>query len=200
MVYDPDFDKAVMCKHIKGFSRSGNGVEESEMRLSKRRRLSFGMDLDSKNMKRLFIRKSKSCFPLALRGLNNLGNTCFMNFVLQVLHHAPPLRNYFLSDRHNREICRKMSSDRLSLPCDIDLIFSAIFSGDRSPYSPACWWQYSENHATYEQQDAHEFFISMLNKIHDKERKARLAIKRYILMRMALILLVNVGHLLGSVA
>ncbi|KAG5591144.1 hypothetical protein H5410_041658 [Solanum commersonii] len=39
------------------------------------------------------------------------------------------------------------------------------------------WWQHSGNHATYEQQEAHEFFISMLDKIHDKEGKASLAIK-----------------------
>uniref|UniRef100_A0A3Q7IIQ5 Uncharacterized protein n=1 Tax=Solanum lycopersicum TaxID=4081 RepID=A0A3Q7IIQ5_SOLLC len=29
-----------------------------------------------------------------------------------------------------------MSSNRLCLPCDIDLMFLALFSGDRSPYIP----------------------------------------------------------------
>lgn len=98
-----------------------------------------------------------------------------MNSVLQALLHAPPLRNYFLGDRHHREICRKRSADQLCLPCDIDSLFSAVFSGERSPYSPAqflhSWWVHSENHATYEQQDAHEFFISILDQIHEKESK-----------------------------
>lgn len=31
------------------------------------------------------------------------------------------------------------------------------------------WWQHSANLASYEQQDAHEFFISMLDAIHEKE-------------------------------
>lgn len=35
------------------------------------------------------------------------------------------------------------------------------------------WWQHSENLASYEQQDAHEFFISMLDAIHEKDGKTR---------------------------
>lgn len=35
------------------------------------------------------------------------------------------------------------------------------------------WWQHAANLASYEQQDAHEFFISMLDGIHEKVDKDR---------------------------
>uniref|UniRef100_A0A0K0DCN4 USP domain-containing protein n=1 Tax=Angiostrongylus cantonensis TaxID=6313 RepID=A0A0K0DCN4_ANGCA len=36
-----------------------------------------------------------------LRGLLNMGSTCYMNSVLQALVHTPVLRDYFLSDQHS---------------------------------------------------------------------------------------------------
>lgn len=170
-VYDPDFDRLVGSQYFEEMRNSkGNN--------SKKRASWVDLDLMKSKQHRVVLRRdmrSKMVYPLGLRGLNNLGSTCFMNSVLQALLHAPPLRNYFLSDRHHREFCRKRSADQLCLPCDMDGLFSAVFSGDRTPYSPAqflhSWWLHSENHATYEQQDAHEFFISILDQIHEKESK-----------------------------
>ncbi|KAF9681333.1 hypothetical protein SADUNF_Sadunf06G0215100 [Salix dunnii] len=181
-VYDLDFDKVVVARNIMDMpSKTRDSVVDDLMRRSsKRRRFNSVVDLDLKRSK-FFVwmrnRRAKSCYPLGLRGLNNLGSTCFMNSILQALLHAPPFRNYFLSERHDRETCRKRSSDQSCVACDTGVIFSAVYSGDRAPYSPAqflySWWQHSANLASYEQQDAHEFFISVLDGIHEREGKER---------------------------
>lgn len=61
---------------------------------------------------------------LGLRGLINLGNTCFMNCIIQTMMHIPMLRDYFLSDQHN---CRYQSEDtdenNQCLMCEISHIF-----------------------------------------------------------------------------
>ena len=40
---------------------------------------------------------NKSVSTVGLRGLINLGNTCFMSCIVQTLVHTPLLRDYFLS-------------------------------------------------------------------------------------------------------
>ncbi|KAJ6615868.1 hypothetical protein B0H10DRAFT_2039331 [Mycena sp. CBHHK59/15] len=105
------------------------------------------------------------------RGLLNLGQTCFMNVVLQSFIHNPLLRNYFLGDKHNHRQC-KIEEDCTC--CEMDKLFSEIFSGDATPYGPITFlvstWRKSTELSGYAQQDAHELFISTLNHIHSNSR------------------------------
>lgn len=59
-----------------------------------------------------------------------------------------------------------IDSFRLRFCCSLSSLISENFV-----FVFYSWWQYSENLATYEQQDAHEFFISILDRIHEKEGK-----------------------------
>jgi ubiquitin carboxyl-terminal hydrolase 22/27/51 len=43
---------------------------------------------------------NKTLSTIGLRGLINLGNTCFMSCIVQTLVHTPLLRDYFLSGKY----------------------------------------------------------------------------------------------------
>lgn len=101
---------------------------------------------------------------LGLRGLLNLGSTCFMNCIVQVLIHTPIMRDYFLSDRHN---CHLSSC----VVCEVSKLFQEFYSG--SSHAPVSLhdllyliWNNASHLAGYRQQDAHEFFIASLNLLH----------------------------------
>ncbi|BGP26859.1 hypothetical protein JCM10295v2_005821 [Rhodotorula toruloides] len=107
---------------------------------------------------------------LAVRGIRNLGNSCYMSVILQTFLCNPFLRTYFLSDRHNRHTCAKTLHGEPCLSCELDLLFSEQYSSDLAPLAPIrflhSFWQSSAEAAGYAQQDAHEFLISALNLLH----------------------------------
>lgn len=115
----------------------------------------------------------RHCF--AVRGLFNLGNTCFMNCILQALLHTDPLRRYFLTGNgpapHQAGQCAKNANGQgPCIACEIDSLFCRAYDGRMQPIAPAgmleALWRYSRDLAGYEQQDAHELFITLRQALH----------------------------------
>lgn len=144
----------------------------------KRKYAAYISDVDSKII--LANATATPCRARGLRGLYNMGQTCFMSVVLQSLIHNPFIRSFYLSGGHRSTECEREACTS----CALDDIFTEFHSTEKAEgYGAVAMlqgsWKGGGSLAGYQQQDAHEYLQFILNNLHttnmeedEKEEKA----------------------------
>lgn len=116
-----------------------------------------------------------------LVGLNNLGNTCFMNSALQSLSHATPLTRHFLSDRFKLDLNKKNplgTGGKLAIAYETFLKDIWMKQGNTA-ISPIALKRaialFAPRFANYQQHDAQEFLAYLLDGLHEDVNRIRRA-------------------------
>lgn len=120
-----------------------------------------------------------------LRGLVNMGSTCYMSCIIQCLARNPYFLKYSLNQTHYKEC--KTHNPSICISCALDGVVKEFYgsvSAEEMRESNGglinllnCSWKINENLAGYSQQDAHEFWQFLLNRLHC-EYKANNGISR----------------------
>lgn len=117
-----------------------------------------------------------------LRGLLNMGSTCFMSSIVQCLIHNPYFFQFSINQLHSQQCPLQDPSSCIS--CALDKIVWDFYGhteaenlpkerpNRRSEYSGFIGllissWKINENLAGYFQQDAHEYWQFLLNQLHN---------------------------------
>ena len=107
-----------------------------------------------------------------LTGIRNLGNTCFMNSVLQCLSSTDKLTRYFLNDEYKRDINRHNELGfKGQIADEFAILVKAMWTGHCRSIAPKRFkhliGQLNEQFLSYEQQDAQEFLLFLLDGLHE---------------------------------
>ncbi|KAJ2352099.1 hypothetical protein GGF43_003844 [Coemansia sp. RSA 2618] len=136
--------------------------DSAEPEAKRPRIVSAGADLSPAQAK--YLREHGAVAACAgVRGLHNLGATCYLSVVLQALAHNPLVRGWMLSDGHHPSRCRVgraraepraapaadsagsgdeevLLSGRAAaaacMACELEAVLQAVFAGERAPFAP----------------------------------------------------------------
>ncbi|XP_053573269.1 ubiquitin carboxyl-terminal hydrolase 3 isoform X2 [Bombina bombina] len=127
------------------------------------------------------LKENGSTTGMSATGLRNLGNTCFMNAILQSLSNIQQFCSYF-KDLPGVELrngktaglrtyhTRSQGEVSVSLVEEFRKTMCALWQGSQTAFSPESFfygvWKNMPNFRGFQQQDAHEFVRYLLDHLH----------------------------------